>query len=414
MSAARDAGNRMFAALAVRNFRLYFFGQLVSVSGTWMQSLAQGWLVYRTTHNSTFMLGIAVALQYVPMLVFGSYGGLVADRNEKRRILYITQSMAGVLALVLGVLVTTHHASVPAIFALALTLGVVNLFDVPARQSFVQEMVGRDLISNAVSLNSVLMNAGRAVGPAIAGGLIATVGVATCFYINAGSYVFVLTALVLMRSSEFTPLRRVQREKGQLRLGLRYVASTPLLRDVLLCTAVVGTFAFNFTVTLQPLAVKTFHEHGATSFSYLLSAMGCGAVLGGLFVAHRSRPTVSLLVTLAGLFGTFMTVVALSPTVLIATIFMVFTGAASIAFVATANALLQLNSAEQMRGRVMSLYSIAFLGSTPIGATIMGLIIDAFNPRIGLLTGSTLTLASGAWLTMVLRQKAVAAKLALS
>jgi MFS family permease len=413
MSAARDAGNRMFAALAVRNFRLYFFGQLVSVSGTWMQSLAQGWLVYRTTHQSGSMLGIAVALQYVPMLVFGSYGGLVADRNDKRRILYVTQTGAGLLALVLGILVTTHHANVPSIFALAFTLGIVNLFDVPARQSFVQEMVGRDLISNAVSLNSVLMNAGRAVGPAIAGGLIATVGVATCFYVNAASYVFVLAALVSMRSSELTPIRRVEREKNQLRLGLAYVRDTPLLRDVLLCTAVVGTFAFNFTVTLQPLAVKTFHEHGAASFSYLLSAMGCGAVLGGLYVAHRSRPTVTLLVTLAGLFGTFMTVVALSPTVLIATIFMVFTGAASIAFVATANALLQLNSQEQIRGRVMSLYSIAFLGSTPVGATIMGLIIDASNPRIGLLTGSVLTLASGLWLTLVLRHKAVSARLAL-
>lgn len=414
MSAARDAGNRMFAALAVRNFRLYFFGQLVSVSGTWMQSLAQGWLVYRTTHDSTLMLGIAVALQYVPMLLFGSYGGLVADRSEKRRILYVTQSMAGILALTLGVLVTTHHATVLAIFILAFTLGVVNLFDVPARQSFVQEMVGRDLISNAVSLNSVLMNAGRAVGPAIAGGLIATVGVATCFYVNAASYIFVLAALISMRSSELTPIRTVLREKGQLRLGLRYVAETPLLRDVLICIAVVGTFAFNFTVTLQPLAVKTFHEHGAASFSYLLSAMGCGAVLGGLFVAHRSRPTVTLLATLAGLFGTFMTVVALSPNVLVATIFMVLTGAASIAFVATANALLQLNSAEQMRGRVMSLYSIAFLGSTPIGATIMGVIIDASNPRVGLLTGSVFTLASGAWLAVVFRQKVMASKLALS
>jgi MFS family permease len=403
----------MFAALAVRNFRLYFFGQLISVSGTWMQSLAQGWLVYRITNHSTLMLGIAVALQYVPMLLFGSYGGLLADRNEKRRILYVTQSAAGVLALVLGILVTTHHANVPTIYVLAFILGVVNLFDVPARQSFVQEMVGRELISNAVSLNSVLMNAGRAVGPAIAGGLIATVGVATCFYVNAGSYVFVLLALILMRSSEFNPLRTVRREKGQLRLGLRYVMETPLLRDVLVCIAVVGTFAFNFTVTLQPLAVKTFHEHGAGQFSLLLSAMGVGAMAGGLFVAHRSRPTVALLATLAGLFGTFMTVVALSPNVTVAIVFMVLTGAASIAFVATANALLQLNSAEHMRGRVMSLYSIAFLGSTPVGATIMGIIIDASNPRVGILTGSVLTLASGAWLATVLHRRVSSTQVAL-
>jgi len=218
VSAARRFSSKTFAALSVRNFRLYFIGQLISVSGTWMQSVAQGWLVLQIT-GSSVDLGFAVALQYVPILLLGSYGGLVADRHEKRRILYFTQSSAGILALVLGVMVTTHHVTVGLVYGLAFLLGLVNLFDVPARQAFVQEMVGRDLIANAVSLNSVLMNAGRVIGPGIAAGFIAVVGTAVCFYANSVSYLAVLLALVLMRASEFVPMKTVVREKGQLRLA---------------------------------------------------------------------------------------------------------------------------------------------------------------------------------------------------
>jgi len=208
MSAAQRISSKTFAALSVRNFRLYFFGQLISVSGTWMQSVAQGWLVLQLT-GSSVDLGFVVALQYVPMLFFGSYGGLVADRHEKRRILYCTQVSAGLLALLLGVLVTTHHATFATVLVLAALLGVVNLFDNPARQSFVQEMVGRDLIVNAVSLNSVLMNAGRLIGPGIAAGFIAVVGTADCFYANAASFLAVLIALLMMRKRDFVPMKTV-------------------------------------------------------------------------------------------------------------------------------------------------------------------------------------------------------------
>lgn len=410
MSAAKEVSSRTFAALKVRNFRLYFVGQLISVSGTWMQSVAQGWLILQLT-GSSVELGVAVALQYVPILLFGSYGGLVADRNEKRRILYITQSSAGVLALVLGVLVTTGHVTVTTVWVLAALLGVVNLFDVPARQAFVQEMVGRDLITNAVSLNSVLMNSGRLIGPSIAAAFIAITGTAVCFYANAGSYAAVLVALALMRKSEFLPMAIVERQRGQLREGLRYAMATPQLRHVILAVAVVGTFAFNFTVTLPLLSRTTFHEATAAHYGILMGAMGLGAMIGGLFVAHRARPTLTLLTLLALGFGAFMTSVALAPTILWAEILLVPTGAFSVAFVSTANATLQLNSSQEMRGRVMSLHGMAFLGTTPIGAPLIGLIIGASNPRVGLLVGAVLTAATGVALASTRSRRRVDAPL---
>ncbi|HEY7930748.1 MAG TPA: MFS transporter [Acidimicrobiales bacterium] len=399
MSAARTFRARTFAALRVRNFRLYFIGQLISISGTWMQSVAQGWLVLQIT-GSSVDLGIAVALQFLPTLLVGSYGGLIADRFEKRRILYFTQSGAGLLALALGLLVSNGHVTLSEVYAIALGLGVVNLFDTPARQAFVQQMVGRDLIANAVSLNSVLMNAGRLVGPGIATALIATLGTAACFYANAGSFLAVLVALWMMRASDFVPMRTVTREKGQLRLGLRYAVETPMLRNVLLVVTLLGTFAYNFTVTLPLLARVTFHEHTATQYGILMGAMGLGAVVGGLTVAYRSRPTMELLAFLALGFGVSMNLTALSPSIHLAQLALVPTGAFSIAMMSTANALLQLNSKEHMRGRVMSLYSIAFLGTTPIGAPLMGLIASASNPRVAISVGATLALVTGVLLML--------------
>jgi MFS family permease len=402
---SRARGNsRTFAALKVRNFRLYFIGQLISMSGTWMQSVAQGWLVLQIT-GSSVDLGIAVALQYVPMLFLGSYGGLIADRHAKRRILFFTQSSAGFLALLLGILVSTHHVTVFGVYLVAFGLGIVNLFDVPARQAFVQEMVGRDLIANAVSLNSVLMNSGRLIGPAIAAGVIALIGTAACFYANAGSFVAVLIALFLMRKSEFLPMRTVAREKGQLRLGLKYAFVNPLLRNVIIAVAVVGTFAYNFTVTLPLLARITFHEHSAGHYGVLMGAMGLGAVIGGLMVARRSRPTPQLLALIMLGFGVSMTLAAFAPTVTLAEISMIPTGAFSIALISTANSLLQLNSSEQMRGRVMSLYSIAFLGTTPIGAPLVGLVVSWSNPRVGIFMGAVFAVLTSIGLFVRQRQE---------
>jgi MFS family permease len=367
-----------------------------------MQSVAQGWLILQLT-GSSVDLGIAIALQFVPILLFGSYGGLVADRHEKRRILYFTQVSAGLLALLLGVLISTHHVVPMTVYIVAAGLGFVNLFDVPARQAFVQEMVGRELIANAVSLNSVLMNAGRVIGPGIAAAFIALIGTSGAFYANAVSYVAVIIALAMMRRAEFVPMKTVQREKGQLRLGLKYVWETPLLRNVIASVALVGLFAFNFTVTLPLLARTTFHEKTAAQYGILMGAMGIGAIIGGLFIAHRSRPTPKLLAGLALGFGLFMALTALAPSILLADIAMVPTGAFSIAFLSSANATLQLNSSEQMRGRVMSLYATAFLGTTPIGAPLIGLIIAGANPRIGILVGAGVTFLTGVVLVAQLR-----------
>ena len=394
---ARSYSAQTFAALSVRNFRLYFIGQLISVSGTWMQSVALGWLVLQTT-GSSVDLGYAIALQFVPMLLAGPYGGVIADRRAKREILYVTQSASGVLALALGLLVTLHGVTMFNLYVMATLLGLVNLFDNPARQSFVQEMVGAELIANAVSLNSVLMNAGRLIGPGIAAAFIAIFGSAVCFYVNAGSYVAVLVALMMMRGVEFLPMRTVTREKGQVRLGLRYVASQPLLREILLSIAAIGTFAYNFTVTLPLLARTTFHADSAADYGLLMAAMGLGAIAGGLTTAYRGRPTPRLLAGLALGLGTLMVAVGAMPTLTWTEVMLIPTGAVSIALISTANSFLQTNSSQEMRGRVMSLYAIAFLGTTPIGSPIVGLVINYTNPRVGVWLGAAVTLVTGGFL----------------
>jgi len=399
VSGSTNRSNTTFAALRVRNFRLYMIGQMISVSGTWMQAVAQGWLVLQLT-GSPVGLGVAVALQYLPTMFFGFYGGLVADRLDKRKILYATQSVAGVLALILGILVTSHHVTVMAVYVLAGLLGVVNLFDMPARHSFVQQMVGRELIPNAVSLNSALMNSGRLIGPSLAAGLIAVVGMAVCFYANAVTYVAVIVALWMMRTSELLPMMSVDRQKGQLRLGIKYVAGSPLLRNTILAAAVVGTFAFNFAVYLPLLARVTFHQRTATGYGLLMGAMGLGAVIGGLFVAHRSRPTPKLLANLALGFGLFLTLVGLAPSLFWAEMALIPTGAFSLAFISTSNASLQIHSSEHMRGRVMSLFGTAVFGTVPIGSLLMGLIISATNPRFGIIFSAVLTLAIGVGLVV--------------
>jgi MFS family permease len=394
MTRLRRVGAKTFKALRVRNFRLYFVGQVVSVSGTWMQTVALGLLILSDQlHGNGFDVGAATALQYVPMLLFGTWGGLVADRVNKRSLLFVTQGAAGLLALAMALLTGFHAITLWQVYFLATLLGVVNLFTNPTRQAFVSEMVGRELLPNAVSLNSVLMNSARVVGPAIGGVLIYTVGFAACFYVNAASYVAVIVALALMRPSELVSSARVTRAKGQVREGLRYVWSEPRLRNPLLAMALVGTLAFNFTTTLPLLAEYTFHG-GPGTYSTFTVAMGTGAVIGGLLVAHRSRPSVGLLGLIGLWFGTMMTLVAVLPTETATAAALVLMGVGSIAFIATANATIQLTADPSMRGRVMSLYAIAFLGSTPIGAPLMGWISDTSSPRVALAIGAGAALAA--------------------
>jgi MFS family permease len=390
MTKVRGAVHQTFSSLRVRNFRLYFTAQLISVSGTWMQSVAQAWLVLHLT-DSGVDLGIVVGLQFLPMLLLGPFGGLVADRTNKRRLLFATQTAGGLLALVLGILVVTDTVVLWQVYLLAGLLGMVNLFDNPARQTFMIEMVGRDDLPNAVSLNAVVMNASRVVGPAIGGVIITVFGLGICFFVNAASYVAVIIGLAMMRTAELHRTEPVERAKGQVRDGFRYVWRTPALRNVLLAVALIGVFAYNFTVTLALLAKGTFHG-GAGTYAILTSCMGAGAIVGGLLVAHRARPTPRLLQVLALVFGGLLAAVALAPTLLTADLLIVCMGAASIGFVATANATLQLTADPAMRGRVMALYAMAFLGTTPIGAPLVGAIAQWTNPRVALMTGAVATL----------------------
>jgi MFS family permease len=357
-----------------------------------MQTVAQAWLVLHLT-GSGVDLGIVVGLQFLPMLLFGPFGGLVADRMNKRRLLYMTQTAGGILALVLGVLVVSHAVQLWQVYLLATLLGMVNVFDNPTRQTFVMEMVGRDELPNAVSLNTVVMNTSRVVGPAIGGVVITVFGLGICFFVNAASYIAVIVGLSMMRSKELHPTQRVVRAKGQIRQGFRYVWRTPSLRNTLLAVAVIGIFAYNFTVTLALLAKVTFHG-GVGTYSLLTSCMGIGAVVGGLFAAHRARPTPRLLQVLALVFGGLLAAVALAPTLISAAALIVLMGAASIGFIATANASLQLASEPAMRGRVMALYAMAFLGTTPIGAPLVGAIAQWTSPRIALLIGAVATVVA--------------------
>ena len=387
----REAGRRTFRAITVRNYRLYFTGQVISVSGTWMQTVAQAYLILFPLHGTGLDVALATSLQFLPLLLLGPFGGLIADRLDKRKVLYATQASAGVLALVLGVATATHTVTLAEVYVLAAGLGVVNLFDNPARQTFVSEMVGLELLPNAVSLNSVLINSARVIGPAIGGILIITVGVAASFFFNAASYAAVIVALAMMRASELYRRPGVERAKGQVREGLRYVWASPGLRVPLLSMAVVGVFAFNFTVTLPLLAKFTFHG-GAGLYSWFLAAMGAGAVLGGLATAFRSRPSTRSLACIGVAFGCAILAVSLAPSQAVAMVLLVPMGAASIAFVATNNATLQLRADPAMRGRVMSLNAIAFLGSTPIGAPLLGYISDVTTPRVALALGGVATL----------------------
>jgi MFS family permease len=402
----RSTTRATFISLRNRNYRLYFLGQVISVSGTWMQGVAQAWLVLQLSGSGT-LLGLVTALQFLPILVAGPLAGVVADRVDKRRLLLVTQSIAGMLALTLGLLTVTGAVQLWMVFVLAFLFGCVVALDNPARQSFVLEMVGSTDLSNAVTLNSVVVNAARIVGPAVAGLLIAGFSLAACFFINAGSYLAVLTALYRMRPDDLRRPDRAPRGKGQLREGLRYVRATPELRVPLVVMAVVGTLAYEFQVILPLLARFTF-DGGAGVYGAMSSMMGVGAVIGGLATARRSNPTTTTLMRAALVFGFVILGVAVAPTLPVALIALMFTGAASIVFMATANATLQLRAAPEMRGRVMALWAVAFLGTTPIGGPIVGWVGETFGPRWGLGLGAVAAISAGLWAAHALGQRPLA------
>ena len=391
-AAVGQATRRTFRSLAVRNYRLFFAGQLISVSGTWMQQVAQSWLVLTLT-GSGLDLGVTVALQFLPILLFGMWGGVIADRFDKRRTLLAAQAAAGVLALSLWALVATGTVQLWMVYVLAFLLGVVQMVDMPTRQAFVTEMVGPVEVPNAVGLNSAMFNAGRLLGPAAAGVVISTAGVAPAFLVNAASYLAVMAALWAMRPEELhrEPVA-TGRRPGQIREGLRHVWRTPQLRSPLLLVAVVGTFGFNFQVLLPLLARDTLGG-GARLYGALTAVMGLGSVVGALVAAGRERPTRALLVGSAVAFGALTLVAAAAPSALTVSAVLLAVGVSMMLFLATANATLQLNSPPAVRGRVMAVYGLVFLGSTPVGGPLLGAVAGEWGARAGLAVSGAASLA---------------------
>jgi MFS family permease len=393
---------QMVSSLRQRNYRLFFFGQLVSVAGTWMQTVAQSFLVLDMTHSGT-QLGLTTAARFLPMFAFGPLGGLIADRMDKRRVLYVTQTLSGLLAAVFAILIATHDIRLWSVYLLAVALGFVNVFDNPARQSFIAEMVSAEDLPNAVMLNSVAMNMARVFGAALGGVIAAAIGLALCFACNAVSFGAVLISLALMRRSELFPARRVARKKGQVRSGLQYVRSTPELLIPLLMIAVVGTLAWEFQVTLPLMASKVFHG-GAATYGVMASVMGAGAVVGGLISASRSRVRARALCVAAIGWGIAILAAAAAPSLALELVAMVFVGYGSISFNSLAKTTLQLAAKPTMRGRVMALWALAWLGSTPVGGPIVGWVGQVAGARWSLVIGGVATLVCGILAVPALRR----------
>lgn len=376
----------MFRSLSTRNYRLYATGQLVSNTGTWMQRTAQDWLVLTLPGGGGTAVGVTTAMQFLPLLLFGMYGGVLADRFPKRKLLMVTQSVMGTLALILGLLAVTGTAQVWHVYVLAFCLGATTVLDNPTRQTFAVEMVGRDDLQNAVSLNSATFNLGRILGPAVAGTLIALVGTGTVFLLNAASFVAVLTSLKLMNPRELHTVKPVPRAKGQLREGLRYIAGRRDLSLLLVLIAFVATFAMNSQITNALMSKQVFHS-GAEAFGLASTSIAIGAVIGALLSARRGKPRQKVLLTAAIVFSLLDVAAGLSPWYWLFLVLLVPTGVMMMTLNNTANATMQLSVTPELRGRVMSVYLVVFMGGNPIGAPTIGWISEHFGARWSLLGG---------------------------
>jgi MFS family permease len=384
---------RVFSALRHRNFRLFWFGQIISVTGTWMQSVGQAWLVLQLSHNA-FLLGLVSALQFLPVLAFSLFGGVMADKLPKRLVLIGTQSSAAVLAFILFVLSATGVVQVWHIMVLASCLGLVNALDIPTRQAFISEMVGHDDLMNAISLNSAQFNASRVVGPGIAGALIVLLGIPPLFLLNAVSYIAVIVSLAQMDPARLhAPAAAAHRARAlrQIREGVVFAWRTPPIRLSLLMLFAISTFGMNFNVIL-PLLADTVYHSGAGGFGLMSSLLGAGSLVAALLLAGTvKRPRVGLLVASAACFSVLelaLSGVRSPRLMLVAFALLVLLGFSTIAFSATANTLLQTSSPDYMRGRVMSLFAMVFAGATPIGALLAGSLSHAFGAPTALMVGA--------------------------
>ena len=384
---------RSVAALHVPNFRRFFAGQLASVTGNWMQNVAEMWLVLQLTHSGT-LVGVTAAAQFLPLLLAGAWGGLLADRVDKRRLLMATNALLALPALALVALTLTGHVTAALVIALVFARGLVTAVDNPARQSFVIEMVGADRVVSAVGVNSLIVHASRIAGPAGAAAVIAIGGVAPCFAINALSFVVMIVALRGMDPARLHPAPAIAREPGQLRAALRYVLDTPALRLPLTMMAVIGTLSFNFP-TLLPLVARFTFDAGPAVYAALTAALAAGSIAGALALGARGAVGDRFLVRAALGFGVLTLVAAAAPTYELMLLGLVATGAASVIYAAGSNSAVQLAAAPEMRGRVMALYGIVFLGSTPFGAPIVGWLAEGAGPRWGLVVGGAAALLTG-------------------
>jgi MFS family permease len=388
------AVRRSFDSLSVPNYRRYFVGQLVSLSGNWMQTVSALWLVLSLT-GSGVAVGLTTALQFLPMLLFGAWGGLLADRFPKRKLLIATQALMALPALALLGVTYAGVATPWMVYLAVFAMGLVNSVDNPTRQSFAIEMVGPERLVNAVSLNSVIVQSARIVGPAIAGVLIAAFGVVPCFGVNALSFAAMIAALWGMDPGQLRSAPRAPRERGAIRAALRYVKRTPELAVPLGLMALVGTLGFNFQVVL-PLLARFSFEGGAGAYAALVSAMGVGSVVGALVTGARGRTGPHLVAGAALAFGASALLAAAAPGMALEVVALTVLGAASVTFAATINSSLQLAVAPHMRGRVMALYSVVFLGSTPIGGPLAGWLSETYDPRLALLLAASAGLLA-AW-----------------
>jgi MFS family permease len=385
-------GTRTFGSLATRNYRLFATGQVVSNTGSWMQRVAQDWLVLNLTHNSGTALGITTGLQFAPMLL-SLWGGAVADRYSKRGILMVTQALMGGLALILGALALAGVVQIWQVYLLAFGLGLITVVDNPTRQAFAVEMVGKNGMANAIALNSAVFNLARIAGPAIAGLVIAAVGTPAAFMVNAASYGAVLISLKLMRPEELHRVARSPRADGQLREALAYVRARPQLWMTLILIFFVSTFGMNFQVTNALMARGVFHT-GAGAFGVASAIFAVGALGGALIAARRARPTLSLLVATAFAFGVFEVLSGLMPDFLSFLIMLVPVGLTLLTLTTAANSTMQLGTTAAMRGRVMGLYMLVFLGGTPLGSPLAGWIAEIYGPRVSIISGGVISVVA--------------------
>lgn len=384
---------RTFSSLEVPNYRRWFTGQVISISGTWMQTVAEVWLIVQLTGGSGIAVGLTAALQFLPILVLGAWGGLLADRLAKRRLIIHTQLLMMVPAIAMWLLTLTGVVEAWMVFALVLARGLITAIDNPARQSFVSEIVGADRVVNAIALNSVVIHTSRIIGPAVAGGVIALADISVCFLLNALTFGAMVVALRGMDPERLDTPLPAARAKGELRSALRYVLATPALVIPLAMMAVVGTLSFNFQVLLPLLAHRTW-SGDATTYAALTTAMGIGSVAGALAAGARGRVSPALLVGASAGFGLLLLAVAAAPTLPLQLAALVALGALSVTFASGVNSSLQLAVDPAMRGRVMAIYSMVFLGSTPIGSILVGWLAEVSSPRAGLALGAVAALVA--------------------